>query len=139
LDAAEVALELLLLVPEAQHLLLGQEVERAPALHLTELAEANQPARDRLEVRQHAPEPPRIDERHADPRGVLLNRLLRLLLRADEQHGSASTPDLEGESVGLVEPGEGLLEVDDVDAGSLPVQEAAHLRVPAPCLVSEVD
>ncbi len=138
LHPAEVALELLLLVAQADRLLLGEEVERARALHLAELAQAEQPARDRLEVREHAAEPPGRDERHADASGVLVDDLLRLLLRPDEQDHAAAAAEIPRVRVGLLEPRQGLLEVDDVDPGAFPVQVPAHLRVPAPRLVPEV-
>src|SRR6185312_582119 len=43
------------------------------------------------------------------------------------------------EPVGGVDALEGLLQVDDVDPVALPEDEALHLRVPAPGLVTEVD
>ena len=41
--------------------------------------------------------------------------------------------------IAVVEPGDGLLQVDDVDAVALGEDELAHLRVPAAGLVAEVD
>jgi len=38
-----------------------------------------------------------------------------------------------------VEPGDGLCQVDDVDSVALGEDVVAHLRVPAPGLVSEMD
>ncbi len=68
-----------------------------------------------------------------------MDRLLRLLLRPDEQHDAVASGEVAGEGVGLLEPLQALLEVDDVDAGAFPVQEPLHLRVPASGLVPEVD
>ena len=65
--------------------------------------------------------------------------VLRLLLGADEQHRSAALCDVAREIVRLFEQLERLLEVDDVDAAALREDVAAHLRVPAPGLVAEVD
>ena len=79
-----------------------------------------------------------VHERHADPVGVLFHDLLGLLLRADEQDRPATSAQIANELVGLLDPLEGLLEVDDVDPGSLPEQIALHLRVPPPRLVAEV-
>ena len=138
LDAAEVARELVALVAQADRFLLGQVVERAGALHLVQLAQAQQPLGDRREVREHAAEPAVVHERHADARRVLLHDFLGLLLRADEQHDAAAAAEALHELVGLLEAREGLLEVDDVDAGTLPVQESLHLRVPPARLVAEV-
>ena len=79
-----------------------------------------------------------VHERHADAVGVLLHDLLRLLLRTDEQHGPPTSTEVANELVGLLEAGERLLEVDDVDPGSLPEQVALHLRIPPSGLVAEV-
>jgi len=57
------------------------------------------------------------------------------LLAADP----AVTDRLAHEPVGGVDPLQGLLQVDDVDAVALPEDEAAHLGVPAAGLVAEVD
>src|SRR4029434_934277 len=65
--------------------------------------------------------------------------LLGLLLGADEQHVAALGDRVAQEAVGGLDGGAGLLQVDDVDAVALTVDEALHLRVPAPGLVPEVD
>src|SRR5690606_13151790 len=67
------------------------------------------------------------------------DRLLRLLLRADEQDGSAVGDGLLDELVGTVDVRQRLLEVDDVDAVALGEDETLHLRVPTAGLVPEVD
>src|SRR5439155_6711301 len=69
---------------------------------------------------------------------LLLDDVLCLLLRAHEQHGAALAAETVDEVEGLLQAVEGHLQVDDVDSGSLPVQEAGHLRVPAPGLVPEM-
>ena len=70
---------------------------------------------------------------------MLLHGVLRLLLRADEEHGAAPLGDVAREVVRLLEQLVGLREVDDVDAAALGEDVAAHLRVPAARLVAEVD
>src|SRR5581483_4991496 len=89
--------------------------------------------------REEAAEPAVVDVRHADPLRLSLDRVLRLLLRADEEDGAAALGDVAQELLRLVEALRGLREVDDVDAAALGEDEAAHLRVPAPRLVAEVD
>ncbi len=69
---------------------------------------------------------------------VLLDDLLGLLLGADEQDRPAATAEIADELVRLLDALEGLLEVDDVDPGSLPEQVALHLRIPPSGLVAEV-
>jgi hypothetical protein len=80
-----------------------------------------------------------VHVRHSDALGVLLDRVLRLLLRADEEHRPAPLGEVARERRGLLQKLERLLEVDDVDAPALAEDEAAHLGVPASSLVTEVD
>ena len=67
------------------------------------------------------------------------DRVLRLLLRADEEHGALAARRCSDERVRLLEQSEGLGEVDDVDAAALAEDESLHLRVPAARLMAEVD
>src|SRR5665648_1174637 len=71
--------------------------------------------------------------------GLLGHRLLGLLLGADEQNRAAARDGVLDELVRAVDVGQGLLQVDDVDAVALGEDESLHLRVPAPGLVPEVD
>ena len=137
-DAGEVPFELRLLVTETQSLLLWQEFQNAPAIHLAEFLQTLQPGVDGLEVGQHAAEPPRVDVGHPDSPGLLGHHFLGLLLRADEQHRSVTAADVTQEPVGSLHAEQRLLEIDDVDAGTLPEDVAAHLRVPPSRLVAEV-
>src|SRR4029077_8854669 len=66
------------------------------------------------------------------------DRLLRLLLGADEQHCPAMGDGLFDELVRLVDKGERLLQVDDVDAVAVGENEPLHLGIPATGLVPEV-
>ena len=85
-DAAEVALELLELAAEEEGLLLGHGVELAGRPHAAVLLHLRDALADGLEVREHAAQPALVDVRHADLLGVGLDRVLGLLLRADEEH-----------------------------------------------------
>ena len=80
-----------------------------------------------------------VDVRHADALRLLLDRVLSLLLRADEEHVAAALGDVADEVVRLLEQLERLLEIDDVDPAALGEDEPLHLRVPATRLVAEVD
>jgi hypothetical protein len=93
----------------------------------------------RLEVGQQAAEPAVVDVRHAGGLGRLLDRVARLLLGADEEDRAAPVRELRSELLRLVEQLLRLEQVDDVDPGALAMDEAAHLRVPAACLVAEVN
>ena len=74
-----------------------------------------------------------------DTRRVLGDGVLRLLLRADEEHRAAALGEVPREVVRFLEQLLGLGEIDDVDATALAEDEAAHLGVPAARLVAEVD
>ena len=67
------------------------------------------------------------------------NRVLSLLLRADEEDRAAALGDVAREVVGILDELLRLLQVDDVDAAALGEDEALHLRVPAAGLVAEVN
>ena len=138
-DSAEVRLQLLELGRERDPLLRREQVELALRLQAAEIVEIRDSLRDRAPVGQQAAEPAVGHVRHADARRVLLHGILRLLLGADEEDGAAALRDVAREVVRLLEQLEGLLEVDDVDASALREDEAAHLRVPASRLVTEVD
>ena len=137
--AAEVALELDQLATDEEGFLLGQGLELAGVTHALVLLHLRDALGDRLEVGEHAAEPTLVDVGHAALLGIGLHGVLSLLLGADEQHGAAVADQVADERVGGLDPGERLLQIDDVDAVALAVDEPLHLRVPAPGLVAEVD
>src|SRR5690606_503827 len=108
-------------------------------VELLELLHAGEPLRHRREVGEQTTEPALVHVRLADARRLLGEHLLCLLLRADEEDRAAVGHGLLDELVRLVDVGERLLEVDDVDARALREDEALDLRVPAAGLVPEVD
>ena len=116
-----------------------QQLELALLLQAAQLVQPLDALGDRAPVRQQAAEPAVVDVGHADALRLLGDGVLRLLLRADEEHAAAALGDVAREVVGLLEQLERLLEVDDVDAAALGEDEALHLRIPAAGLVAEVD
>ena len=104
-----------------------------------ELLEQPDPLLDRHEVGQHAAEPALVDVRLVGAGRLLGDRLLGLLLRADEEDLVAAGDGLAHELEGDVEALDGLGEIDDVDAVALGEDERLHLGVPAAGLVAEVD
>ena len=96
-------------------------------------------ARDTVAEAAQAAEPAQMDIRHAGRLGRLLDRVARLLLGADEQDRAAAAGEVGRELLRRREQTLGLLEIDDVDSVPLAEDVAAHLRVPAPGLVAEVD
>ncbi len=138
-DTAEGALQLGLLARKDELFLLRPDLRTAGELDFLELLQPLEALVDRGEVREHATEPALLDIRHTDPLRLLLNGLLGLLLGPDEQDRTAVGDGLLHEVVGPVDVGQGLLQVDDVDAIAFGEDKALHLRVPALCLVPEVD
>ena len=134
-----VFVELVLLAAQDEQLLLGHaRAGHVVEVELLELLEALQPPVDGLEVGEHAAQPALVHVGHADAGRLLGDRLLGLLLGADEHHRAAVGDGLLDELVRAVDVGQRLLQVDDVDAVALGEDEALHLRVPAAGLVPEV-
>ena len=75
---------------------------------------------------------------HSGALGFLRDRLLRLLLRSDEEDLPAVRSQVSHEDVRLFDARERLLKVDDVDAVALHEDETLHLWVPPAGLVPEV-
>ena len=139
-DAAERLGQLVLLAAQDEQLLLREvRARHVVEVDLLELLEALETLVHRAEVGEHATEPALVDVRHADAGGLVGDRLLRLLLGADEEDRAAVRDGLAHEVVGVVDVRQRLLQVDDVDAVALGEDEALHLGVPAAGLVSEVD
>ena len=138
-DAAEVRLELLELGLHRDALLGRQEGELAVVLEAPEVVQVRDPVGDRAPVREQAAEPAVRDVRHADALGLVADSVLRLLLRADEEDRAAALGDVACEVVCILDELLRLLQVDDVDAAALGEDETLHLRVPAACLVAEVN
>ncbi len=131
--------ELVALAAHLQQLLLGAAAAGdVVEVDLVELLEAVDPLVHGLEVREHAAQPALVDVGHPDAGRLLGDRLLGLLLGADEHDRAALGDRLLDEGVGAVDVGQRLLQVDDVDAVALGHDEALHLRVPATGLVPEV-
>src|SRR5205809_874465 len=122
----------------ALSVLLGHRREVPALLALHQVVEALDALLDRDKVREESTEPPLIHEVHSGALGFLRDRLLRLLLRSDEEDLPAVRGQVSHEDVGLFDARERLLKVDDVDAVALHEDEALHLWVPAASLVSEV-
>src|SRR5439155_26882698 len=120
-------------------LLRREQVELSFLIQAPELVEPVDPARDRAPVREQAAEPAMVHVRHADALRLLLDRVLGLLLRADEEHRPASLGEIARERGRLFEKLERLLEIDDVDPAALAEDEAAHLGIPAAGLVAGMD
>src|SRR5665811_2390981 len=138
-DSAERELQLAQLLGEDGGFLLRQAIEVAVDLAGLELLEEAEALLDRHEVREHTAEPAARDVRLARALGLLDDRLLRLLLRADEEDLLAAGGGLADRVEGEVEALDRLGQVDDVDPIALREDERAHLGIPAAGLVAEVN
>ncbi len=68
-----------------------------------------------------------------------MNRLLGLLLGADEEDLSALRDRVDDELIGRLKHPDGLLKIDDVDSVASPEDIGFHFRVPLVGLVTEVN
>src|SRR5438876_4071395 len=139
LHAAQVHLELVALALRRDPLARRKELKRAVLGPIQEVVEALDPLRDRLEVREQPAEPALVHVGHAGLLGGLLDGVAGLLLGAHEHDRPAAAGEVRGELLRVTQQSLGLLQVDDVNPLALAEDEAAHLRVPAPGLVPEVD
>ena len=134
----KVALQLDHLALQKKRFFLDHDFELARRLHALVLEHLVDALTHRLEVREHATEPTLVHVGHAALVGVALDRVLGLLLRANEQNVAAAGDEITDVPVGRLDSTERLLEVDDVDAGALTENETLHFRVPTAGLVAEV-
>ena len=79
-----------------------------------------------------------VHVRHANALCLLGDSFLSLLLGANKEDGSTVSNGFLHEIEGNIDVGNGLLEVDDVDAVTFGEDETLHLRVPTTGLVPEV-
>ena len=99
-DAAQGLVELVVLALQLEQLLLGATgAGDVVEVELVELLEAVDPLVHGLEVGEHAAEPALVDVGHADAGRLLGDRLLGLLLGADEHHRAALGDGLLDEGV----------------------------------------
>src|SRR6478735_4517466 len=137
-DTTEAALQLVLLAGQHQDFLLGATLEATGLLHGLQLLEALEALVHGGEVGEHAAQPALVHIRHADAGRLIGDGFLRLLLGADEHDRPTVRDRLLDELVRLVDVGQRLLQVDDVDAVAVGEDEPLHLGIPAPGLMPEV-
>ena len=136
-NTAERELELVAAADQSQHLFLGQAGGFVGQRRF-EIGECLDRAGNRLPVRQHPAQPAVIDIVLAATAGGLRDRLGGLPLGADEEDAPAPCGYVAQRDERLMQQGNGLLQIDNVNAVSHAEQIGAHLRVPAPRLVPEM-
>src|SRR5262249_40348901 len=127
------------LVLQVLRLFLGQPLKVATLFACLKVAQILDPLLDGLKIGEHPTQPARVDIELAAALGCLSDGLLRLLLRANQEHALAVGHRVSHELVGFVEALHGLLQIKDVDAVAGGEDEGAHLGVPATCLVPKMD
>ena len=108
-------------------------------LELLDVFHASDALADGGEVRERAAEPALIDVILSARLGGFLDRFLRLLLAADEEHLAIARGDAAQEIGRFLKLLDGFAEVDDVDGVALLENEGLHFWVPALGLVTKVD
>ena len=139
LDAAQILVQLLAFPLQPGHFLLGQLVVKAVDPFFFQILVTPDAVPDSREIGQKATEPTVVDVVGLTSARFLLDRVLSLSLGADEQHRTTSDTPLDEEIDGPFEKPESGAEVDDVDAVSLSEDERFHFRIPAPCLMPEMN
>ena len=137
-NAAKHPLQLGAFPGQHEDFLLGTTLKTALRLHCLQFLHAVQTLRHGLEVGEHTAQPPVVHIRHANTLSLFLDGFLGLLLGANIQNGAAVGDGFLDELESLINVGEGLLQVNDVDAVAFSEDEAAHLRVPTAGLMAEV-
>src|SRR5216117_1015366 len=139
LDAREVLLQLPSLALEEQLLLLRVMLELAFANPLLEVLQPLDLPLDRLEVRERAAQPALGHPERPAALRLGLDDVLELLLRADEEGPLTLQYHPSDQLLRSLDLAERLLQINDVDPRALGKDEPPHLRVPAACLVAEMD
>ena len=131
-------LELLKFTADEKGFLLRHRFELTGVAHALVVLHLRDALRHGLEVGEHAAEPTLVHIRHAATLGVTTNRVLGLLLCAHKHDRAAVGHEIADEAVRGFDATKGLLEIDDVNAIALTVDESLHLRVPAAGLMTKM-
>ena len=137
-DTAHELLKLLYLELELDNFLLGKHIESSVSLHGLELLKSLYTALNGVEVGEHTAEPTGVDIRHAAALSLLADRILSLLLRADEKDLLAVCSDIADRHIGILKLLDRLLKVDDVNTVALRENIGSHFGVPSSGLMTEV-
>src|SRR5690606_29872404 len=124
---------------ELDDFFLRKDFESSFFFHALDCFHAVNALLDRTEVRQKAAEPALVDVVLASAFRFFTDCILCLFFSSDEEHFAAFCTSLAHEVVCFLKFLDRLLKVDDVDAVTLHEDVFLHLRVPAACLVTEVD
>ena len=138
-NAVEVALKLRQLPGNEEGLFLGHDVEFARAAHPLEFLHLAHALGDGFEIGQETTQPSLVHVWHSHALRITLHAVLGLLLGTHKEDLAAFGHQIANKGVGRLYVGQRLGQIDDVDTVSLSEDEALHLRIPTPGLVSEMD
>jgi hypothetical protein len=138
LNAAETAIELLLLATKTENLFFRKTLETALLSHFLQRHEALHRLANRFVVGEHAAKPAIADKRHFGSVCVCAHGLTRSTLGADEENLAAVSDSRLDERAGFARQREALLEIDDVDLVTIAKDVGCHLRVPVTGLVTKM-
>ena len=138
-DAAEVLLHARHLALDGRFFLAGELGQFARGLHRLVLLELGHGLLDGLVIRERATEPAINAHRHVGRGRGFADQVLRLALRADEQHVATAGDLLLEKLTGLGQRLMRLAEVDDGDPLAVVENEGLRARIPALGLVAEVN
>src|SRR5699024_1053143 len=138
-DATENTLQLGALAGQHENFLLGAALVAVLSLvHSLKFLHALQTLGDSLEVGEHAAQPTVVDVRHVNASCFFSNCFLSLLFGTNEQDGATVSNGLHDELECFIDVGQGLLQVNDVDAVTIGEDVTTHFWVPTTGLVTKV-
>ncbi len=137
-DGAEVLLQLGALAADLQQLALGKVVESTVGHELVDVGHLLDSLADGGEVGEHTAGPTLAYKRHVDGSGLLGDDFLGLFFSSDKKNLLALLCNTLQSLCCLVYLGDGLVEVNDVDAVALHVDIGLHGRVPLAVEVAKV-
>ena len=137
-DGAEVLLQLGALAAYLQQLALGEVVEGTVRHELVDVGHLLDSLADGGEVGEHTTSPTLAHEGHVDGSGLLSHDFLGLFFSSDKEDLLALLCNTLQCLGSVVDLGDGLVEVNDVDAIALHIDIRLHGRVPLAVEVAKV-
>ena len=138
-DAAKSQFQLLFFTRQVQTLFFGEGVYLTSFNHAFDFAQAVDGIGDGFPVCQGATEPALVHVILRRTLGSISNWLCRLALGANEKNAATIGYSVRNRLQSAVKRRHSLAEVDDVNAVTLAIDVALHLRVPAVGLVTKVN
>src|SRR6202035_1673102 len=139
LDTLEILKEVLHFTLKARFFFLGKLVHAAIFAHGLQQLQTLDGFLQRGPVGQRATQPAVVHEKCAAALGLFGGRFLGLALGAHKKNVSALRGKFANEAARFAEHFQRLLQIDNVNAVAFPEDVLLHFRIPASCLVTEVN